>query len=129
MFLYKYFSILLLLSFASTGQSTKHLLLPESSSAEKIPGEDWLLKPVTVKAQIIPANNKRDLILNNGLVQRTFRLSPDLACIDYKNLINGQQLLRAVKPEARITIDGKDYSVGGLSGQKENAYLKTRPVR
>ncbi|MGC4089379.1 MAG: hypothetical protein QM756_16120 [Polyangiaceae bacterium] len=36
---------------------------------------------------------------------------------------NGQQLLRAVKPEASITIDGKIYNVGGLYGQTENAYL------
>jgi hypothetical protein len=36
---------------------------------------------------------------------------------------NNQQLLRAVKPEATITLDGTDYNVGGLYGQTENAYL------
>ena len=36
---------------------------------------------------------------------------------------NGQQLIRAVKPEARLTIDGDTYNIGGLYGQKENAYL------
>src|SRR6478735_4573633 len=39
-------------------------------------------------------------------------------------MISGQQLLRAVKPEAVLKIDGKDINVGGLYGQKENAYLK-----
>jgi hypothetical protein len=38
-------------------------------------------------------------------------------------MINGQQLLRAVKPEASIIIDGKEYNIGGLHGQKEQAYL------
>ncbi len=37
---------------------------------------------------------------------------------DYKNIANGQQLLRAVRPEAWLTINGKEYNVGGLYGQK-----------
>jgi hypothetical protein len=61
--------------------------------------------------------------MSNGLVKRVFRLKPDLACIEYKNLTNGQQLLRAVKPEARVVLNGVAYNVGGLYGQKENAYL------
>ena len=55
--------------------------------------------------------------------ERSFRLQPNLVCMDYKNLVTGQQLLRAVMPEAVITIDGSDYNVGGLNGQKEKAYL------
>lgn len=56
-------------------------------------------------------------------MQRRFRLNPNLACTDFKNKITGQQLLRAVQPEARIVIDGKAYNIGGLYGQKEQAYL------
>jgi hypothetical protein len=37
--------------------------------------------------------------------------------------MNGQQLLRAILPEAMVTINGAAYNVGGLSGQKEKAYL------
>jgi hypothetical protein len=48
---------------------------------------------------------------------------PDLACTEYKNLTNGQQLLRSVKPEARVVLNGVAYQVGGLYGQKEQAYL------
>ncbi len=94
-----------------------------AQAATSDPKEDWLVNPVLAKAKVTESTDHRNILLNNGLVQRTFRLSPDLACIDYKNLINGQQLLRAIKPEARITLDGIDYAVGGLSGQKENAYL------
>ena len=79
--------------------------------------KDYLIYPVSQKASVNVEG--RDLILNNGLVKRVFRLSPNVACTDYTNLINGQQLLRSVEPEARIIIDGKQYEVGGLRGQKE----------
>lgn len=38
-------------------------------------------------------------------------------------MVTGQQLLRAVMPEAIVNINGKEYNVGGLYGQKEKAYL------
>lgn len=85
-----------------------------------VPG-DWLVKPATAKARVDQSTG--DIVLTNGLVKRSFRLKPDLACIEYKNLTNGQQLLRAVKPEARVVLNGVAYNVGGLYGQKENAYL------
>lgn len=84
---------------------------------------DWLVRPAAEKAQVFQSKDGRDIVLYNGLLKRTFRITPDLACTDFKNLSNGQQLLRAVKPEARLTINGKAYSVGGLYGQTENAYL------
>lgn len=84
---------------------------------------DWLVNPVTAKAEIYKTNDGKDIVLYNGLVKRVFRLAPNMACIDYQNLSNGQQLLRAIKPEARITINGKEYNIGGLLGQTENAYL------
>jgi len=82
---------------------------------------DWLVKPHKQKASIKLKGN--DIEFNNGLLRRTFRLSPNLACTDFTNLSNNQQLLRSIKPEAKLTINGKEYNVGGLVGQKENAYL------
>ena len=84
---------------------------------------DWLVQPGPAKAHIDQSANGSDIVMSNGLVRRVFRLKPDLACIEYKNLTNGQQLLRAVKPEARVVLNGVAYNVGGLYGQKENAYL------
>lgn len=84
---------------------------------------DWLVQPITERAEIFKSQDGKDIVLFNGLLKRSFRVTPDLACVDFKNLSNGQQLLRAVKAEARITINGKNYNVGGLYGQKENAYL------
>ncbi len=83
--------------------------------------QDWLVHPITQKATI--TKNSKDLVLNNGLVKRTFRIQPNIACTDYTNLSNGQQLLRAIKPEALIIIDGINYNIGGLHGQSEKAYV------
>ncbi len=82
---------------------------------------DWLIHPMQQKAMVYKEG--KNIVLNNGLVKREFRLAPNVACISYTNLSSGQQLLRAVKPEAKIIIDGKEYNIGGLTGQKENAYL------
>jgi len=88
---------------------------------DKLTSTDWLVTPFSQKAEVIV--DGKNIILYNGLVKRVFRIGANLACFDYKNLSNGQQLLRAVKPEAKITVDGVEYNVGGLLGQKENAYL------
>ncbi|MCF3108048.1 alpha-galactosidase [Niabella sp. CC-SYL272] len=86
-------------------------------------GKDWLVTPAAAKAGVYKTADEKELILDNGLVQRRFRLQPNLVCVDYKNKINNQQLLRSVKPEARLILNGRSYHVGGLYGQKENAYL------
>ncbi|SEB19933.1 alpha-galactosidase [Pedobacter hartonius] len=85
---------------------------------------DWLLNKTTARAEIYQSADHKNIILDNGLLKRSFRLQPNLACTDFSNLSNGQQLLRAVSAEARLTINGKIYNVGGLYGQKEKAYLK-----
>lgn len=85
--------------------------------------KDWLVTPVKDKAAVLVTANGKDITLSNGLVKRSFRISPNVACFDYQNLSNGQQLLRAVKPEAIVGLNGKEYNIGGLYGQKENAYL------
>jgi hypothetical protein len=85
---------------------------------------DWLVHPFTRKTAVALSADGRDLRLSNGLLQRSFRLQPNLACMDYVNLVNGQQLLRAVKAEARLMINGKSYNVGGLYGQQEQGYLR-----
>ncbi|MES2328106.1 MAG: hypothetical protein V4539_00800 [Bacteroidota bacterium] len=108
----------------STVSSAQNNTVPVwDASMNKMPSEDWLVKPVNAHAQIFHSTDNKDIILYNGLVKRVFRLSPNLVCIDYTNMINGRQMLRAVTPEARLTINNKKYNVGGLYGQKERAYL------
>jgi hypothetical protein len=92
-------------------------------SNEKNYSSDWLVTPVATKAGVYKSADAKNIILYNGLLKRVFCIQPNVACIDYENMSNGQQLLRAIKPEAEITIDGINYNVGGLYGQTENAYL------
>ncbi len=63
------------------------------------------------------------LTLSNEKLQRRFVTSPDLACYGFSNLVTGQQLLRAVEPEASVVLNGKQYFVGGLKGQQQKAYF------
>ena len=102
---------------------TDTLPLWEESHWTGYPG-DWLLGGFTKKAGIFRSSDGRDIIMENGLLRRTFRISPNTACTDLFNRSNGQQLIRSVKPEARVTLGGVTYNVGGLYGLKEHAYLK-----
>ncbi len=89
---------------------------------------DWLLHPAKIKPAVYYDKSNNNIILYNGYVKRSFRISPNLACIDYTNLSNHQQLIRAVSPEAKLFIDGTEYHIGGLKGQKEKAYLTEQMV-
>ncbi len=114
-------ALVLLLNTATYSQSQSLPIWDETRNSFN--GKDWLIHPVTTKAGIYTSMDKKDIVLDNGLLQRRFRLKPNVVCIDYKNKINSKQLLRSVKPEARLTINGTSYNIGGLYGQKENAYL------
>jgi hypothetical protein len=84
---------------------------------------DWLIDPSSFKARIAKDDSRHELILANGLIRRTLRLSPNAATICFQNLTTGESILRAVKPEAMIELDGRRFEVGGLRGQPEHAYL------
>jgi hypothetical protein len=86
--------------------------------------QDWLVDKVALPSLVLKGENTKELILSNGLVSRTFRLTPNCVTVDFKNLITGESLLRGVSPEAILTIDKKEYGIGGLDGQIEYAYLK-----
>ncbi|TAN11580.1 MAG: alpha-galactosidase [Chitinophagaceae bacterium] len=86
---------------------------------------DWLLDQGNFITGVYRTKDHRDLVITNGLVSRTFRVDPYFACYSYKNLMTGKEMLRAIRPEAVITINGKPYRIGGVRGQFEYAYLKT----
>ena len=84
---------------------------------------DWLVHQMNRKATLYKSKDGRSLVLFNGLLRRSFLIEPGLACVDFQYVVSGQQLLRAVRPEARVTIDGQTFDLGGLTGQREFAYL------
>ena len=114
------FFLCALLGFQSSDAQT---LKWDSRFDQSVP-EDWLVKPINTKANVFQREKEGDLVLYNGLVRRSFKVSPNFACYDFQNMATGQQLLRAIRPEAKLTIDGKEYNVGGVVGQQEKAYLQ-----
>lgn len=108
------------LSFAQIFQPSQLPLYQEVK-----PSTDWLISKQNFKAEIYQTSSGKDIVLSNGLLKRQIRISPNAATIDFKNLRTNEQFIRSVRPEARISIDGKTYNIGGLYGQKEHAYLLT----
>ena len=84
---------------------------------------DWLVSGVKAPAAVEEHADTGDLALSNGLVRRVFRTKPNFATVDLANLSSGSSVIRGVKPEAVVEIDGKRYEVGGLKGQPDYAYL------
>ncbi|MBC8232651.1 alpha-galactosidase [bacterium] len=84
---------------------------------------DWLVVPVDKPVQLKQCLDKNEIILTNGLISRTFRISPNFATIDYANLMTGASVIRGVKSEAIIELDGQQVEIGGLKGQPDYAYL------
>ena len=99
------------------------LLFTHSSHSQQLPAKDWLLNAEPFVASIRTLPGGKDLEMSNGLVSRQFRLVPNLVCYSIANLSNGQQLLRSIREEARVTINGSSYKVGGLKSPAEKAYF------
>ena len=77
---------------------------------------DWLLDPSPYVASVDFNETSRELTLTNGLVARRVLLAPNAATMSLRNLATGEEFVRALAPEARVTLDGKEYPVGGLTG-------------
>ncbi|MEZ0327720.1 MAG: alpha-galactosidase [Fimbriimonas sp.] len=84
---------------------------------------DWLLGGTKQTAGVFRTTNPNEFVLANGLIARTFRLSPAAATVAITDLRTNAELLRGIKPEAELTLDGKPLSIGGLVGQPDLAYL------
>lgn len=112
------------MAFSAFGNELSSLpLAPDSGT---ISGEDWLVDPVQEKAAVYRTADGKGLSLSNGLLSRTFLLEPNAATIGFDLLVSDQALLRGVKPEAIITVNGKTIEVGGLKGQPNYAYLSAQ---
>ncbi|MEC7584943.1 MAG: alpha-galactosidase [Planctomycetota bacterium] len=93
--------------------------------ATGIPGQapDWLLDDGPYRTSSEAAEDGSSLVLQNGLIRARWRLEPNAALVGLETGANRQQLLRAVRPFGRITVDGQDYPIGGLAGQPNHAFL------
>jgi hypothetical protein len=80
--------------------------------------------PSTAAAGVYRGPDEAEIVLDNGLVRRVFRLRPALATVALDSHMTGATLLRAVEPEAVLVLDGTEQRIGGLRGQPERAYLR-----
>lgn len=97
--------------------------LPQLPASSAAPPTDWLIDGSPYTADVYRTSHPQEIALHNGLVRRTFRVAPNGATVGLDNLMTGQAILRGVKPEAMVTINGVRYEVGGLTGQPNHAYL------
>ena len=99
------------------------LLLPISLQAAPQASGDWLIDPSPFVAKVTPNRDGSEIELANGLVRRVIRLQPNAATVVFDNLMTGESLLRSVRPEASVTLDGVSYEVGGLTGPPVHNYF------
>lgn len=83
---------------------------------------DWLVTKFTTPTQLVHIGEDR-IRLTNGLISRDFVMKPDFATVDFYSHEKDQSILRAISPEAVVTLDGISYDVGGLNTRIPRGYL------
>jgi len=119
-------TLFLLLSLGATPSSAQDSALPKLPTATTgllATRMDWLLDASSFTAGVFRGEASDEIVLQNGLLRRTFKLAPNAATVGLDNLMSGAAMLRAVEPEATVTIDGLEFKIGGLRGQPDRAYL------
>lgn len=84
---------------------------------------DWLLGKISEKSRLFKTASGDEIILSNGIISRSFKLSPNAATTSLKVLSKQEEHIRAIKPEAIVSINGFTMDVGGLNGQPNLAFL------
>ncbi|MCF7974803.1 MAG: NPCBM/NEW2 domain-containing protein [Phycisphaerae bacterium] len=85
---------------------------------------DWLIEDLNETSSVCRIEGTNDIVLTNGLVSRVFRLTPNVCTIGLDNHTSGEAVLRALRPEARVTLDGTQYNIGGLVYAGNQSYLR-----
>lgn len=94
----------------------------ESAIAETA-SPDWLISSTPTQASVRYDTNRSELVLENGLVRRVLKWKPGVATVAIDQLSSSQRLLRSVRPELELVLNGTSYRIGGLGGQVDHAYL------
>lgn len=90
--------------------------------------EDWLVSDLRGGAGVFRGRDSHQIVLSNGLVARTFLLAPDAATVGIRDLSREQEFLRGPAPEAVLEIGGRRLTVGGLAGQQDFAFLRSKDM-
>ncbi len=117
------FALLSLGTSLSLAQNSALPMVPKARTPLTATKTDWLLDAGSFTAGVFRGEATDEIVMQNGLLRRTFKLAPNAATIGLDNLMTGSTVLRAVQPEATVTIDSQEFKVGGLQGQPNHAYL------
>ncbi|MCQ2149270.1 MAG: NPCBM/NEW2 domain-containing protein [Bacteroidales bacterium] len=118
-------------SVASAAAADESVILPLRRKIEELPvrparddrpASDWLIDNASFRTIVSGTGDGKTVVIGNGLVSRSFRVIPNLATVDFFNAMSGEALLRSPSSEGSLKIDGREYSIGGLSGQFEYGY-------
>ncbi len=82
---------------------------------------DWLVDPTPFVATTTSTTER--IVLANGLIRREFTVTPNAATVAIDLVPSNTSLLRTVKPEARLTLDGVEVLVGALTAPPIGNYL------
>ena len=64
------------------------------------PAIDWLLDSKPFNARVVRDTEQSQIVLENGLIRRTIRLSPGSATVGFDNLMTDNPIIRAGRPAA-----------------------------
>ena len=87
------------------------------------PPKDWLLYQGENKADVTINADRHEITMQNGLISRVWKTAPVGACIRFDNIMTNESLLRSIKPEAVVVLQGKEIPIGGVVGQPNHAFL------
>ncbi|QZE13926.1 NPCBM/NEW2 domain-containing protein [Halosquirtibacter laminarini] len=87
------------------------------------PKKDWLIQNENIPSGVFIDNNGH-ISLSNGLITRTFSVTPNCATIGLYSNVEQKELLRSMSPEAEVSINGEVYAIGGLEGETDRAYFQ-----
>ena len=93
------------------------------SCTDNQPVKDWLIDGSSYVSSVEQSADGKEITLTNGLVSRVFRIVPNLSTVNIINHATGETLIRTACTEGTVTIDGKDYPLGGLGGIEEYGYM------
>lgn len=89
---------------------------------------DWLLKALKTASsvQILPGDELQSaqILLTNVLIGREFLVTDgNIGCPSFRRTDENLEFVRAIKPEARICLNGRWCDIGGFTGAPDQAFI------
>lgn len=67
--------------------------------------------------------SKHRVVLRNSLIEREVQVHKFVGTTSIRRLDSGQEFVRTIEPEAKVTVDGVEHWLGGVKSVPNKAYL------